>query len=395
MLRGFTIRYAFSLGLLFRVILLAWAAWQDSALPIRYTDVDYDVFTGAADLVARGLSPYAQPGYRYPPLIAWMLVPGALLGIPWLWGRALFCFGDLLCFLSLENQLVSEGANSPRAYAALFWLSPFAAVLSTRGSMDALSCFLILLVLYPARSYVAGLWLGVAVYLRLYPVIFVLPVLNWFLFGAGGPRPKIASGFGLAPGLSFLVGVGASFSLLAGPSLWCHGWDAVSQAYLYHGSRVDAAHSFSPLWFHIHSSIAAGGNGGWAVAAPWSLLAALALGALLWRDLPLCFFLQTLAFVSLNRVITAQYFNWWAVFLPLLAPRCTLSFRATAALGGAWVAAYLHWLAWAYQLEHLQRPVHRELGAAAWFFFAANAAVGFAAWRYRRNVSGEVRGKRA
>ena len=101
----------------------------------------------------------------------------------------------------------------------------------------------------------------------MYPVIFVLPVLNWFLFGAGGPRPKIANGFGLAPGLSFLVGVGASFSLLAGPSLWCHGWDAVSQAYLYHGSRVDAAHSFSPLWFHIHSSIVAGGVGGSATSS--------------------------------------------------------------------------------------------------------------------------------
>ena len=46
--------HVFSLAILLRVLLLAYAAWHDAAFPIRYPDVDYDVFTGAAALVARG-----------------------------------------------------------------------------------------------------------------------------------------------------------------------------------------------------------------------------------------------------------------------------------------------------------------------------------------------------
>ena len=372
------------------MLLLAYAAWHDAAFPIRYTDVDYDVFTGAAALVARGASPYGQAGYRYPPLVAWVLAPGVWLKIPWLWGRALFAVGDILCgAVAAAAAAVSDGAPLPaaRAASALFLLSPFAAVLSTRGSMDSLSCLLVLLALlsFQARRAAAGMAaLGAAAHLRLYPVIYVLPALLHSVQAGGGEGGLRARG---ARGLPLLLSCGAAFLLPTAAAVWAHGWPAVGQAYLYHGSRVDAAHSFSPLWVHIHASLAAGGSGGWAVAAPWSLLAALAVGVAAWRDLPLCFFLQTLAFVSLNRVVTAQYFNWWAALLPLLAPRCTLAPRAALALAGAWGAAYLHWLWWAFQLEHRARAVHRELGAAAWLFFAANAAVGVAAWRCRRGVA--------
>ena len=392
-LTRFTVRHCYGLGLLFRLLLLAFAAWQDVSLPIRYTDVDYDVFMGAAALAARGGSPYEQPGYRYPPMIAWLLLPGAWLGIPWLWGRLLFVLFDFLCAQGIGSLALLGGAPAAtaRACQALFLLSPFSAVLSTRGSMDSLACFATLQTLIFAtllaasagaklgwRSAALGVALGAAVHLRLYPVIYTAPC-------------ALLLGNNIRSALIFLLSAGCTFVALTGASVAAHGWDAVGQAYLYHGSRVDAAHSFSPLWVHIHASLEAGGGGGWAVAAPWSLLAALALGAALWRDPPLCFFLQTLAFVSLNRVVTAQYFNWWGVFLPVLAPRCTLSARAMVALGGAWLLAYLHWLAWAYQLEHAGRPVHWQLGTAAWLFFSANAALGGSAWLYRRDATAEER----
>ena len=389
-------RNVFTYAVVLRVVLLVYAAWHDAALPIRYTDVDYTVFSGAAALVAAGRSPYAQPGYRYPPAVAWLLVPGVWLGIPGLWGRALFAIGDVLC--GAVAVAAAEAAGAPRAVArasaGLLLLSPLSAVLSTRGSMDSLSCLLCLAVALVAeapaglrhRAPLLGAAVGAAVHLRLYPVIYVLPLSLHLLFPPRRPAAAGTANFGAA--LSFLLAAAAAFAAPTGLALWAHGWDAVRQAYLYHGARVDAAHSFSPLWVHIHASLAAGGDGGWAVAAPWSLLAALAVGAAAWRDPALCLFLQTLAFVSLNRVVTAQYFSWWAALLPLLAPRCTLGRAPAAALGGAWLAAYAHWLLWAYRLEHLALPVHRQLGAAAWLFFAANAAVGVAAARYRRAAAG-------
>jgi hypothetical protein len=88
----------------------------------------------------------------------------------------------------------------------------------------------------------------------------------------------------------------------------------------------------------------------WAASTPLALLAATLVGALAWRHLPACLFLQTLAFTALNRVLTAQYFNWWMALLPLLAPRsrmpvgvacaCALATRAASALAAFFRATH-------------------------------------------------------
>ena len=44
-----------------RAILLLYGLYQDAVSPIKYTDVDYLVFTDAARFVAHGASPYARP----------------------------------------------------------------------------------------------------------------------------------------------------------------------------------------------------------------------------------------------------------------------------------------------------------------------------------------------
>ena len=81
------------LGIATRAALLVFGEVQDRLSTVKYTDIDYEVFTDAAAFIVKGQSPYDRSTYRYTPLLALILIPNVV--VKKIWGKALFCAADL------------------------------------------------------------------------------------------------------------------------------------------------------------------------------------------------------------------------------------------------------------------------------------------------------------
>lgn len=169
-----------------------------------------------------------------------------------------------------------------------------------------------------------------------------------------------------AAALSVFYVLGALFYKLYG-HVFLH------EAFLYHASRHDPRHNFSPHFLFTYlfrfgplgpdgtpsfPDVPLGLNPG--VWAPACMAAALlATSAAYWQDLDMSWLLCSIVFVAFNKVSTAQYFVWYMGILPVVLPdllRAWGSFQWTAI--GFWVTAQLLWLSQAYRLEFLVRSEH-------------------------------------
>lgn len=81
-------------ALFLRIGLIVWGEVQDTYQDVKYTDVDYLVFTDGAKFIWNGVSPFERYTFRYSPLIAELLVPNIFLHH--CWGKLLFSlFGQV------------------------------------------------------------------------------------------------------------------------------------------------------------------------------------------------------------------------------------------------------------------------------------------------------------
>lgn len=192
----------------------------------------------------------------------------------------------------------------------------------------------------------AAVWYGLVVHFRIYPIIYALPILLildpldfqsgqkpilqnwgstkrslqkfgteatpsqlWFVLRSMLSRERIL--FGFISGSVFLFCTALFFYL--------YGWDFLHEALLYHLTRADPRHNFSIYFYHIYlqqeTQISMVDK---LISFLPQLIVQLVLIFLFAKDLPFCFFVQTVTFVAFNKVIitflfsniVALFFGW-------------------------------------------------------------------------------------
>ncbi|KAJ8545698.1 hypothetical protein K7X08_018281 [Anisodus acutangulus] len=393
-----------------RVLLIIYGEWQDTHMEVRYTDVDYLVFSDAAALVAAGKSPYERSTYRYSPLIAFLLVPNSFIHPSW--GKFIFSASDLLVGFLINTILKLRGVPDKLCtYSVMVWLlNPFTFTIGTRGNCEPIICVIILWIiicLMKGRLVQAAFWYGLVVHMRIYPIIYALPIILVLdpLFFQYGTKPALVSWSSRKSKsqqtsscknlmdpcciCNFLTSVftwrriafglisGAMFFLLTGVFFFLYGWDFLHEALLYHLTRTDPRHNFSIYFYHIYLHYERElSNLEKLVSFLPQIMVQLVLVFRFAQDFPFCFFVQTVAFVAFNKVMTAQYFVWFFCLLPLILPWTNMKLRGKGLVCILlWMAAQGHWLLWGYLLEFKGKNVFLQLWVAGLLFLAANTFV--------------------
>lgn len=311
-----------------RLILLVYGGWQDAHSAMKYTDIDYMVFTDAARYVAMGDSPYARDTYRYTPLLAWILFPTAWEGpAPWstltfAFGKALFALSDVLAGW-LVVQLLVRCYRFPieRAlrYVAAVWLwNPMVANISTRGSSEGLLGVLVAALLWATltkKPVLAGFILGLAVHFKIYPFIYGISIFWWWdadrdgSVTAGSDLLSKALRFLTPSRVKLTVTALASFMALNLVMYLQYGQPFLQHTFFHHLTRIDHRHNFSPYSTLLYLSAAGGAETRFEALAflPQLVLAVIALPLVLAKkSLTTAMLAQTFTFVTFNKVCTSQ-----------------------------------------------------------------------------------------
>lgn len=329
----------FSAAILLRIILLFYGLIQDEYFPLKYTDIDYFVFTDAARYVSRGQSPYQRETYRYTPILAWLLLPTTWHGAAWFsFGKVVFAVADIVAGWLIVQVLRSPlggGVTENRAlkYASIWLLNPMVATISTRGSSEGLLCVMVVallwVVLHGHTKWTAVL-LGLAVHFKIYPFIYGASIVCYLEPPLSPPgsdsddsvrrrQPKSTFTVAVRQALDILTPTRITFVLISLATFatlnlvmyMLYSTPFLTHTFLHHLTRIDHRHNFSPYntLLYLSSSSPASSNFRFESLAfiPQLLLSAVLIPvALAKRDLAGAMLAQTFAFVTFNKVCTSQ-----------------------------------------------------------------------------------------
>ncbi|XP_050358083.1 GPI mannosyltransferase 1 [Nymphalis io] len=381
------------LGAFIRLIFIIYGIYHDRNFAVPYTDVDYKVFIDAAKHVYDGNSPYKRHTYRYSPLIAYILLPTTFISR--CAGKKLFCIFDILIAVALkllvERQLRGKkNAAKIANYSALFWIyNPMSIAISTRGNADSVPClFVILSILFLQTDVVRGLrkcvlsgiFLGVSIHLRLYPLALSFPMyLSLGEYKINRSTPMLPGIVSLMPNMKQIIltlSCVATLSLLTLAMYASYGYEFLFETYIYHLFRKDTKHNFSVLFYYSyltmdHLSFDVVKTILQIFEAIILFVISLAFGTKS-ETLPFALFCQPFILVTYNSVMTSQYFIWFLSLLPLVVHNFKMKPAKAFLLFILWVSAQGAWLFYAYLLEFKGREVFIFIWLKSIVFFCAN-----------------------
>lgn len=346
-----------------RTLLILYSEYHDKISSVPYTDVDYKVFTDAARYISNFSSPYLRHTYRYTPLLAFLLTPNLFLHQTF--GKFLFALIDLVVAI-LIKKIVGDKTKYG-VLGACFWLyNPLAIGISTRGNADGISVLFVLLAVYflgREKMLVCGLFHGLAIHFRLYPLVFSLPMY-------------LHIGKNIIPNKKQVqLVLGCTGTLLALTSLFYfwYGYEFLYETYLYHLVRKDTRHNFSVYFYMLYLSAELQVNI-WEKLLTFlpQLALLLVLSFSYHKSLNFCLFCQAFVMVAYNPVVTSQYFVWYLSLLPLSLGKLDLKWLEYVKLGGLWGFGQIGWLVPAYLLEFKNLNVFLYIWVQSLVFFGIN-----------------------
>jgi phosphatidylinositol glycan class M len=370
-----------------RVIVIVAGEYFDHAFyPIQFTDIDYRVYSDAALQVYLNNSPYERQTYRYPPLLAMVLV-GNIVCHP-SFGKIIFALFDAAIALEIKSIVDASSSSEHQTGLNLMMLwcfNPFSIYISCRGSVDAVSSWLVLRMLKEmllGNIIFAAFAIGFSIYFRMYPVIY-LPMCFFYIFF----REETKFIKRLYRGVAFISTVCIVVCVCVWISYLLCGEPYLDHAIKYHFARKDHRHNFSPMFYPTYLQ-------------QWTAHMQLCESTEIWQEivnkipffcqcflilvtslkvykisLPKCMLLLTMIFVAFNSVITGQYFLWYGILLPVALPRLSQIVGSIIWPFVVLFAAMGWWLYNAHKLEFLGENTFQETWVASLIFLIAHGVV--------------------
>ncbi|XP_062717288.1 GPI mannosyltransferase 1 isoform X1 [Aedes albopictus] len=395
------------ISIVIRIFLVYYGEVQDSLSEIQYTDVDYRVVTDGASHVLNLNSPFKRHTYRYTPLLAYLVLPNLLLHHSF--GKFVFSLFDIFigvlikwillnCYrgnkISIEKKLLKlETLNNRNKYlikrkneilnssnetlppkyirmaeiSAYFWLyNPLTMVIATRGNGDCVSCSLVLASLYfllkneqtVLQFFTAGIFLGISIHFRLYPIGFCLA---FYLTTLDKQLETIKDHLQAilmpnAKQLALVAGTITSLTVSTGLFYYLYGYQYLYESMLFHLVRKDTRHNFSLYFYQQYLS------SNFDISLLEKILTFLPQLVLIViitlrygkhrQTVGSALFAIAFVMVAYNPVVTSQYFVWFLSLLPLSVKNFkNIGMRKAVFIPVMWFISQGGWLLPAYLLE--------------------------------------------